>query len=130
MFNSIRADTIAQLKNGYRRKLSFLQLRYSKETVNFLKLLQQEGYINDFEVLEADRKKAIAVSLRYFKNKAAIKQINIVSRPGQRIYIKSNNIPVIVNGFGCAILTTNQGIITSQEAIRKKVGGEWIATIF
>jgi small subunit ribosomal protein S8 len=132
MYNCVRADTITRIKNGYRRKSDYIQLRYSKETINFLEVLKEEGYIENFEVLESDKKQAVAVQLRYTEKtrKAALKEMRIVSKPGQRIYVKANKIPVITNGFGCAILSTNHGIITSYKAKNLKIGGEIIAVIF
>ena len=131
MFNCVRADTITRIKNGYSKKIEHIQLRYSGETINFLSVLQEEGYIKNFEVLEQDKKQAVAVTLRYAKNnKPALKQIKIVSKPGQRMYIKAEKIPIITNGFGCAILSTNQGVITSHRAKNLKIGGEIIAIVF
>lgn len=130
MFNSIRADTIAQLKNGYRRKLQFIQIRYSKEMINLLNVLKEAGYIEGYNLLELGNKQAIGVNLRYVKNRPAIREIKILSKPGQKLYVKKDKIPVIYNGFGSVILSTNQGIMTSQQAHQKGIGGELLATVF
>lgn len=130
MFNCIRADTIARINNGYLKKKTGVQLRYSKETMNFLSVLKEEGYIKEFSMLEEDKKQCIVVILRYTKNRPALKSMKIVSRPGQRIYVKSDKIPVITNKFGCAILSTNHGVVTSQTAQELKIGGEIIAVVF
>jgi small subunit ribosomal protein S8 len=130
MLNCIILDGITRIRNGYKAKLPEIELCFSNLTVAFLDVLKKEGYIEDIEIFEEDNKKTIGVKLKYVKNKSAIREIYGISKPGQRIYSKHNKIPVIANYFGCIILTTNKGVMTSHEAKVKKLGGELLAKIF
>lgn len=130
MLNCLIADSITRIRNAYRAKLEEVELLYSNFVLNFVKKLKQEGYLQDFEIFQEGVKKTIGVKLRYFKSKSAIKIIELVSRPGQRIYTTKDKIPVVANYLGMVIISTNKGLMTSQEAVNAGLGGEIIAKVF
>ena len=84
--------------------------------------------IKKVEVIEADSKKNIEVTLKYFEDKPVIKEFQRESKPGLRRY--SKDIPEVKGGLGVAILTTSKGVITDKQAKSQNIGGELICTIF
>lgn len=130
MLNCLILDCITRIRNGYKAKLEEIEVCFSNFTVAFLEVLKKEGYINDIEIFQEGNKKTIGVKLKYVKNKNALKIIKGISKPGQRIYASFDKIPVVVNNFGCVILSTNKGVMTSHEARRTRTGGELIAMVF
>lgn len=130
MFNCTILDGITRIRNGYHSRLHMVELVYSKFMCNLLEILKNEGYINDYEVYEENKKKTIGVTLKYVKNKPALKLIKGISKPGQRIYTSYDKIPVVINRLGIIILSTNIGVISCQDAKKKKVGGEMILQVF
>ncbi|OED45329.1 30S ribosomal protein S8 [Rickettsiales bacterium (ex Bugula neritina AB1)] len=132
MITSLTANAITSIRNGYTRKLKTVYLPYSKLILGIVKILKEEGYIEDFYEENLDNKKFfILVKLRYFsKNLPAIKKISIVSKPGQRIYINRRKIPWVYNGFGISIISTNKGLLSSFKASQLRVGGELILKVF
>jgi len=130
MFNSTIADGITRIRNGYKAQLPEIELCFSKLMVNFLEILKREGYINDIEIFQEGNKKTIGVKLKYIRNRNALREIYIISRPGQRIYAKHNKIPILKNNLGLTIVSTNLGLMPSYEALQRRLGGELLAGVF
>lgn len=130
MLNCLIGDSITRIRNGYRAKLQEVELYYSNFVLSFVKVLKEEGYIEDFEIFQEGVKRSIGVNLRYYKDKPAMKRIKLISRPGQRIYTKKDKIPIIANYLGSVILSTNKGLMTSKDARNAGLGGEIIAEVF
>jgi small subunit ribosomal protein S8 len=91
-------------------------------------VLKDEGYITDFSV-SGDAKPELAVELKYFEGKAVIENIPRVSRPGLRIYKKSDELPKVMGGLGIAIVSTSKGLMTDRAARSAGVGGEIIGFV-
>lgn len=103
---------------------------FSNIKMSILKILKESGYISEFQKKSDDGKDYINIVLNYDSNKPAITKISRVSKPGRRIYIKHNQIPKVLNGFGISILSTPQGILSGSDAKKNGVGGELIAEIW
>jgi len=88
MLNCLISDSITRIRNGYNAKLKEVELYYSNFVLNFIKILKEEGYIEDFEIFQEGVKRTIGISLRYYRGAPAIREIKLISRPGQRIYTK------------------------------------------
>lgn len=124
-------DMLTRIRNAAIVRHDTVEMPASKLRVAILKILKEEGFINDFEVIKAKPEKLIKVRMRYVdNNKSIISGIERVSKPGLRIYAQHNEIPRVYGGVGVAILSTPNGVITGQQARRQKVGGEVICYVW
>jgi small subunit ribosomal protein S8 len=124
-------DMLTRIRNAAIVRHDTVEMPASKLRVAILKILKEEGFINDFEVIKAKPEKLIKVRLKYVdNNKSIISGIERVSKPGLRIYAQHNEIPRVYGGVGVAILSTPNGVITGQQARRQKVGGEVICYVW
>lgn len=125
------ADMLTRIRNGFIVKHDVVEMPASKMKVAILKILKEEGFINDFEVIKGKPERLIRVRLRYDKdNKSMITGLRRVSKPGLRVYAKNNEIPRVFGGVGVAILSTPKGVITGKQARRFGVGGEVLCYVW
>ena len=108
----------------------FVSSPISKLRLGILDILKNEGYILDFTEVEKGDFKRFKIFLKYHNNKPSLKEINIYSKPGRRYYCSYDNIPVIKNGLGDCILSTNKGLMTGYKAKDLSVGGEILFSVF
>jgi small subunit ribosomal protein S8 len=103
----------------------------TKVLVAIAKVLKDEGYIGDFEVIEKVPQNQLKIALRYGADKKhSIREIRRVSKPGLRVYAGKEAIPRVKSGLGIAIVSTPQGVLTGYEARRRGIGGEVLCTVF
>ena len=126
--NDTISDLLTRIRNGQMSYKSTVSAPYSKMKEAICKVMQDEGYINGFKVVE-DKLKSINVDLKYYEGKPVIDLIKRVSRPGLRIYKSSSDIPLVKNGLGICIVSTSQGLMTGKTAKEKNCGGEIICYI-
>ncbi len=93
-------------------------------------ILKREKYIKDAQLKRNGPKQIIAVTLLYQDGQPAVKDVQIVSKPGRRMYSRAKYLKPVIGGFGTAILTTPKGIVTDKEAKKMKVGGEVLFRIW
>lgn len=120
------ADALIRIKNGYQAGKLSVSVRYSKLIFKLMKLLQEEGYLQD--VSKQDRE--IMISLKYNDRKPAIADIKRISKPSLRIYKRVSDLPSVLNGLGIAIISTPKGLMTDRKARKNKVGGEVLAFVW
>lgn len=104
--------------------------KFSNMKQSILDILKKEGYIKDFEVVKGDSFSEIEVELAYYNGQAVIKDIEVLSTPGQRKYTGIKDVPVVYNGLGMIILSTPKGILCDADAKNANVGGELLLKIF
>lgn len=124
------SDLLATVKNGYMSHKKEVSIPYSKLKEVLAKVLYQNGYLAKVTISETGVRKKIKADLKYRDKKAVLEQIVRVSKPGRRVYVKWNNIPRVLGGLGCVILSTPVGLITGEQAKIKKIGGEIICKIW
>ena len=132
------ADMLTRIRNAAAAKKSELTLPMSKIKHEIAKILQQEGWILDMEIVKKDIQKnqtssfdEIKLVLKYKKSgKSFITSIKRISKPGLRIYVKRDNLPRVLNNFGIAIISTPEGLMTNKGAHKKGLGGEVICEIY
>ncbi len=125
------ADFLTRLRNANSAYHETISLPYSKLKGNIAEILKSEGYIASFAVKEAEVGKTLTVDLKYGPNRErSIAGIKRVSKPGLRVYAKSNELPRVLGGLGIAILSTSSGLLTDRQAAKKGVGGEVIAYVW
>jgi small subunit ribosomal protein S8 len=109
----------------------YVDIPASREKVGIAEALQREGFIWDFEVSGEAPHRTLRVNLKYGPNgERVIQHIKRVSTPGCRVYRKRKDLPVILQGLGISILSTNQGIMSNREAKAKGLGGEVLCTVW
>ncbi|MDQ5986475.1 MAG: 30S ribosomal protein S8 [Syntrophus sp. SKADARSKE-3] len=126
------ADMLTRIRNANRVHFKTVDVLMSKTNVNIAGVLKKAGYIEGFEVKKDSRNHDILkVTLKYPDTKGrVITGIQRVSRPGCRIYKKSDEIPKVMDGLGIAIVSTSKGVITDQEAREANVGGEILCNVW
>jgi small subunit ribosomal protein S8 len=106
-----------------------VRMPHSNLKCEILRVLQEEGYIENFEVIASDNKKDIQVALKYYQGRPVIERIDRVSRPALRRYKGYDDLPLIRGGLGISILSTPKGVMTDKTARSQQVGGEVLCTI-
>lgn len=126
------SDMVARINNGQTAKLNRVKVINSKLNISVLKILKNEGFINDFTVVENKETSFndVFVTLKYDLGSPVIKEFKRVSKPGRRIYCKSSKIPKFYNGLGISILSTSKGVLSNDEASLHNIGGELLCTVF
>ncbi len=126
------ADMLTRIRNANAAKHDTVEVPSSKMKLEIVEILNREGYIKGFELLEDGVKKTILITLKYgeTKNQKVIAGIKRISKPGLRIYADTDNLPKVLGGLGIAILSTNKGVITDKQARTEGVGGEVIAYVW
>ncbi|QFQ32312.1 30S ribosomal protein S8 [Buchnera aphidicola] len=122
------ADMLTRIRNGQSANKYSVKMPASKLKNSIIKLLKQEGYINNYNI-NGENKLELEVILKYFKGKSVIEKIQRVSRPSLRIYKKKNNLPKVMSGLGIAIISTSHGIMTDHTARKLGLGGEVICYV-
>lgn len=123
------ADMIAQIKNAQLASKEAVSMTASKIKLAVAGVLKQEGYIEDFETTSCT-KPELKITLRYYNGAPVITAIKRVSRPGLRCYRNKENLPLVANGLGVAIISTSLGVLADRDARKSGVGGEVLCTVF
>jgi small subunit ribosomal protein S8 len=122
------ADMFTRVRNGQMSNKKAVTMPSSKLKTAIADLLKSEGFIADYQV-SGDVQKELNVTLKYFEGKPVIETIKRVSRPGLRIYKKTNELPKVMGGLGVAIVSTSKGLMTDRAARKAGIGGEIIGYV-
>ena len=124
------SDFLTRLKNACRAGLEEFTAPHSKFKADIAKILEEEGYIWNYEVVTSGKFPEIKVKVRYNEERPVLTDLKRVSRPGRREYVGSGEIPRVLNGLGIAILSTSRGVMTGARAKRENIGGEVLAYVW
>jgi small subunit ribosomal protein S8 len=130
------ADAITKIRNAYRADHKTVSLSHSNVIEALVRILAEENFINSYKIIDRDPvqklyRKQIFINLRYTNDgEPVMRGIERISRPGLRVYVNSKNIPSVFNNTGCAILSTNKGVMVDREARLQKVGGEYLCKVW
>jgi small subunit ribosomal protein S8 len=124
------ADMLTRIRNANQMRHATVDMPASKLKKQVLELLKKEGYIVNITVIKNDVQDTLRVTLKYLQNDRVIKGLKRISKPGLRVYAKTNEIPKVLNGLGIAVISTSNGIVTDREARKQKVGGEILAYVW
>jgi small subunit ribosomal protein S8 len=125
------ADMLTRIRNACMASHASVELPYSKMKNELAKLLKDEGYIADFEELETEEKnRNLKIKLKYVNNQQVITGLKRISKPGLRVYVGHKDLPRVLGGFGVAVISTSQGVMTDRQARFKKVGGEVLCYVW
>jgi|TARA_B110000263_G_scaffold95489_1_gene83471 small subunit ribosomal protein S8 len=124
-------DMLTRIRNGQRAGMSSIISPASKLRANVLDVLQTEGYIRGYSQAEIRNGiSELTIELKYYDGEPVIREIQRVSRPGQRVYSKINDLGKIYDGLGVAILSTPKGVLADHDARTQNVGGEILCRVF
>ena len=124
------ADMLTRIRNANQMRYEEVRVPSSNIKKEIAKILKEEGYIADFKIEDNDVQGTIVLTLKYKDKERVITGLRRISKPGLRVYCKSNEIPKVLNGLGIAIISTSKGIMTDKEARKENIGGEVLAYIW
>jgi small subunit ribosomal protein S8 len=129
-FNHPVSDLVARIKNGYMVNKVAVSSPVSKLRENILSILKSEGYILNYTKIQNGSKAHFDIQLKYHYSSPVVNEIQVVSKPGKRVYCSADKIPLVKNGLGVVVLSTPQGVLADHDARSKKVGGEVLLKVF
>lgn len=127
------SDMLTRIRNAVNAKQKFVIVPFSKFKMEILDVIKKAGYIDNIEVKEVGNRfgNIIRIKLKYSDSgKSIISGLKKVSKPGRRIYVSKDNLPVVLGGLGIAVVSTSQGVMTNIDAKKKNLGGEVICEIY
>ncbi len=125
------ADMLTRIRNAGNAKHDTVDIPASKMKKAIAEILQEEGYIKNFQIVDDGTQGVIRVTLKYLPGKEkAIQGLKRVSKPGLRVYAGAEELPRVLKGLGIAIVSTSKGVMTDKKARTEHVGGEVLAFIW
>jgi small subunit ribosomal protein S8 len=124
------ADFLTRIRNASKAKKIKVEIPSSKMKAGLAEILKKNGYIYDYKIDEDSKQNVISVLLKYSDGIPAINGLKRISKPGLRIYKKSDELPRVLNGLGTAVISTSKGLLTEKEARRQDTGGEVVCYIW
>ncbi len=121
------ADLLTRIRNAYTAHHENVSVGHSKIKESIIKIMKENGFVEDYETEEQGSFKLLNITLKDTLNDLTFKRI---SKPGQRIYVKSAELKAVKSGLGLCILSTSKGLMTNSDARKQKLGGELICEIF
>ncbi len=134
MINDPIADLLTRIRNALMAGHTTVDVPHSKIKVEIVRILKEEGYIEDYAIGDEKPARLIHVTLKYYGSRRdrrpVITHIERISKPGRRIYRQRRDMPNVMSGIGIAIVTTPKGVMTAQQARRQRVGGEVLCYVW
>lgn len=125
------ADMLTRIRNAGRAKFNSVDIPGSNLKVELAKVLKEEGYIRNYKFVKDNKQGVLRVYLKFgTENQHVIYELERVSKPSRRVYVKSTELKPVLNGTGIAILSTSKGIMTDKEARTQNVGGEVLCRVW
>ncbi len=124
------ADMLTRIRNANAMRYEEVSVPASKLKEEIARILKEEGFIKDYKIEKDKNQSNIILTLKYVNKERVITELKRISKPGLRVYAKSEEIPKVLNGLGIAIISTSKGIMTDKEARKQHLGGEVLAYIW
>lgn len=124
------ADLLSRIRNAQQRKMDSIVLPSTNMLVAIAEIFKKEGFILDYSVEEKVPQSELTINLKYVNGVPAFRTLSRVSKPGVRKYTGYKQIKPIMNGMGVAIFSTPMGVVTGSEAIKNKIGGEFLCFVY
>jgi len=124
------ADMLTRIRNAIMARHTRVLIPASNMKVAIARILKEEGYVRDFDVVRDNLPSMIRITLRYVDKRPVLTQLKRVSKPGLRVYTKRDGIPRVRGGLGIAILSTPQGVMTGRKAYQLGLGGEVVCYVW
>jgi small subunit ribosomal protein S8 len=126
------SDMLTRIRNATMVKHQIVQIPVTKMSLAITTILKEEGFIEDFEPYQENKREYLLLSLKYIgkSRDSVISQIKRISKPGLRVYKKSNELPKVLNDLGLALVSTSKGVMTNVKAKTLGIGGEVLCYIW
>lgn len=124
------ADMLTRIRNAVLARHTRVLIPASKMKLAIARILKEEGYIKDFDLLKDNPQGTLRIALKYVDKRPVLTQLKRVSRPGLRVYTKRDDIPRVRGGIGTSIISTPQGLMTGRRAYQLGLGGEVVCYIW
>ena len=125
------ADMLTRIRNANQMRYEEVNVPASNVKKEIARILKEEGFINDYKIVDNDAQGSIQITLKYTdKKERVINGLKRISKPGLRVYVQKDEVPKVLNGLGIAIISTSKGIMTDKEARKENIGGEVLAYIW
>ena len=125
------ADMLTRIRNANQMRYQEVSVPASNLKVSLAKILKDEGFIEDFKVVNDNVQGTIELTLKYGQNKErVITGLKRISKPGLRVYAKAGEVPKVLNGLGIAVISTSHGVMTDKDARKENLGGEVLCYIW
>lgn len=124
------ADMLTRIRNAALARHLRVSIPASNMKLAIARILKEEGYIKDFELVKDNPQGTIRVTLRYVDKRPVLTQLKRVSKPGLRVYTRKDEIPRVRNGLGTSIISTPKGLMTGRKAYQQGMGGEVVCYIW
>lgn len=128
------ADMLTRMRNALDRQQPTVAMPHSKLKVSIAEVLKNEGYIENYEIVEREKFPTLVIRLRYVggrrDRRSVINGLQRVSSPGRRVYVGKREIPWVLSGLGVSIVTTSRGVMTDQKARQLGLGGELLCKVW
>ena len=124
------ADMLTRIRNAVSNNVDTVDCRNSKVAVGIARVLKEEGYLSDYQVIHDGPQGALRITLRYGPHgEQLINKIQRASKPGRRVYSKVTELPRPLAGLGVTVVSTPKGVLSDRQARRERVGGELLCTV-
>ena len=125
------ADMLTRIRNANNMNKDKVDIPLSKQKMNIAKVLQDEGFIREYKIINSSPQNKIRIYLKYGENdEKVISGIKRISKPGLRVYVKNDEIPRVLGGLGIAVLSTSRGVTTGKNARKDGIGGEVLCYVW
>jgi small subunit ribosomal protein S8 len=125
------ADMLTRVRNANSASKEKVSIPSSKKLIEIARILKEEGYIVDFEVIDAAPVNELVITLKYGpKKQKTLRGLKRISKPGLRVYAGKDELPRVLGGLGTAVISTSKGVMTDRDARKAGVGGEVLAFIW
>ena len=126
------SDLLTRIRNAYLVKHQIVQIPVTKMSLAIVNILKEEGFIEDFENYQENKREYLLLSLKYTGKSriSVISEIKRISKPGLRVYANSNELPKVLDNLGIAIMSTSKGLMTNLKAKELGIGGEVLCYIW
>ena len=127
------ADMLTRIRNANQAMHEAVVMPSSKQKIALAVLLKEEGYITDFDVSTSEKSTGdvLSITMKYTDSRErVISGLRRVSKPGLRVYTKSDKIPRVLGGLGVAVVSTSKGLMSDREARRRRMGGEILCYVW
>lgn len=125
------ADFLTRVRNASDARLRTVEIPASNMKTVLTDILKEEGFVKNYEIIQNDFNGIIKIYLKYGPNdEKVITGLKRISKPGLRVYVKSDEVPKVLNGLGIALISTSEGVLTDKQARAKRLGGEVLAYVW
>jgi len=125
------ADMLTRIRNSIMARHDSVLVPASKMKLSISRILKEEGFISDYEVLRGKSHRVIKIDIKYTdKNQPVISGLERASKPGLRVYVQQKEIPRVYGGLGITIISTPKGVMTGHQAWRQGIGGELLCYVW